>query len=156
MQLLPRTQRLWQTCETSRLPGFVDDTSHWSKVLQLFFSSENEMQKLQTKTHSITSKMRDNASFQLYAPEDDKTGNLSALLNPADSCVALAKRCVVMALTNHSFTWKNAFPLCYLSGFLKPVTGKLHVELPALKDMRCLGLESISGLGAFLRGRKLW
>ena len=34
---------------------FVDDTSQWSKVLQFFFSSESEMQKLQKKTHSITS-----------------------------------------------------------------------------------------------------
>ena len=115
-------------------PGFVDDTSHWSKGLQLFFSSENDLQKLQKKTHNTTSKMRDNASFQLHAREDDKTGNLSALLKPADSCVALTKKCVLMALTNHSFTWKNAFPLCYHSGFLIPVTGKLHVELPALRD----------------------
>ena len=69
--------------------GFVDDTSHRSKVLQLFFSSESGMQKLQ-KTHNITSKMRNNASFQLYAPEDDETGNLSTHLKPADSCAGLA------------------------------------------------------------------
>ena len=37
--------------------GFVDDTSHWSKVLQLFFSSENEMQKLEQKTHNFVSTM---------------------------------------------------------------------------------------------------
>ena len=43
------------------------------------------MQKLRKKTHNITSKMRNNASFQLYAPEDDKTENLSTLLKPADS-----------------------------------------------------------------------
>ena len=61
MQLLPRTQRLWQTCETSiQTPGFFGDTTHWSKVLQLFFSSENEMKKLQKKTHNITLKMRKN------------------------------------------------------------------------------------------------
>ena len=53
-------------------PRFVDDTSHW---VQLFFSSDSEMQKLQKKTHYVTSKMRNNASFQLYAPEDAKTGN---------------------------------------------------------------------------------
>ena len=53
-------------------PWFVGDTSHWSKVLQLFFSSESKMQKLQKKTRNITSKMRNNESFQLYAPEDDK------------------------------------------------------------------------------------
>ena len=91
-----------------------------------------------------------NASFQLYAPEDDKTGNMSALLKPADSCAGLAKKCVLVALTNHLFTWKNAFPLCCLSGFLIPVTGKLHVKLLALEDMRCLGLESVSGSGSFL------
>ena len=130
--------------------GFVDDISHWSKVLQLFFSSENEMQKLQKKTHNSTSKVRNNASFQLYAPGDDKTGNLSALLKTADSCAGLAKECVLMALTNHSFTWKDAFPLCCLSGFWIPVTGKLFVKPLALEDMRCLGLESISGLGSFL------
>ena len=44
----------------------------------------------------------------------------------------------------------NAFPLCCLSGFLIPVTGKLYVKLLALEEMRCLGLESISGLGSFL------
>ena len=83
--------------------GFVDDTSHRSKVLQLFFSSGSEMQKLQ-KTHNITSKMRNNALFQLYAPEDDKTGNLSTLLKLADSCAGLATECVLMAVSNHSVT----------------------------------------------------
>ena len=98
-------------------PRFVDYTSYWSKVLQLFFSSESEMQKLQKKTHNITSKMRNNASFQWYAPEDDKTGNMGTLLKPADSCAGLAKKYVLMALTNHSLTWdKNAFPLCCFSG----------------------------------------
>ena len=104
-------------------PGFVDETSHWSEVLQLFFSPENDLQKLQKKTDNITSKMRNNASFPLHAPEDDKTGKLSALLKPADSCVALTKECVLMALTNHSFTWKDAFPLCCLSGFLNTRNG---------------------------------
>ena len=78
-------QRNFQT------PGFVDDTSHWSKVLQLFFSSESEMQKLQKKTHNIAS----------TAPEDDITGNTSTLVKPADSCAAWPKS-----------AWdKNAFPL---------------------------------------------
>ena len=108
------------------------------------------MQKLQKKTHNVLSKMRNNASFQLYAPEDDKTGNMSALLGPADSCAGLAKKCVLVALTNHSFTWKDAFPLCCLARFWIPVTGKLYVKLLALEDVRCLGLESISGLGSFL------
>ena len=31
-----------------------------------------------------------------------------------------------------------------------PATGKFHVKLLALEDMRCLGLESIWGLGSFL------
>ena len=34
--------------------------------------------------------------------------------------------------------------------FLTPITGKFYVKLLALEDMRCLGLESISGLGSFL------
>ena len=88
-------------------PRFVDGTSHMSKVVQLF-SSEREMQKTQKKTH----KMRN------PAPEDDKTGNMSTLLKPADSCGGLVKMCALVALTNHSFTWDtNAFPLCCLSGF---------------------------------------
>ena len=137
--------------EKVHLPSHVKALSHWSKVLQLFFSSESEMQKLQRKTHNITSKMCNNGSFQLYALEDDKTGNLGTLLKPADSCAGLAHKCVLVALTHHSFTWdKNAFPLCCLSGFLIPVTGKFHVKLLALEDMRCLGLESIPGLGSFL------
>ena len=96
-------------------PGLVDGTSHLGMVLQLFFSSESKMQKLQKKTQNIASKMCNNASFQLCAPEDffDTTGNTSTLLKPADGCAVLAKKCVPMALTNHSITWiKNAFPLC--------------------------------------------
>ena len=34
--------------------------------------------------------------------------------------------------------------------FSTAITGKFYVKLLALKDMRCLGLESISGLGSFL------
>ena len=94
--------------------GFVDDASHWSKVLQLFFSSENEMQKHQKKTHNVLSKMRNNASFQLYAPEDDKTGNMSALLKPADSC----DECVVMSVLktcNQSFPHGRSLVKCWTS-----------------------------------------
>ena len=56
-----------------------------------------------------------------------------------------------MAVTNHSFTWdENAFPLCCLSVFLTPITGKFHVKLLALEDMRCLGFGLILVLGSFL------
>ena len=142
--------QLSQNAETmSDLRNFLE----LEQVLQLFFSSECEMQKLQKKTHNISSKMRNNASFQLYAPEDDKTGNMSTLLEPADSYAVLAKKCVLMPLTNHSFTWdKNAFPLCCLSGFLTPFTGKFYLKLLALEDMRCLGLEST--LGSFFAAER--
>ena len=77
--------------------------------------------------------MRNSASLQLYALEDDMTGDMSTPLKPAD---------VRMALTNHSVTWdKNAFPLCCLSVLLTAITGTFYVKLLALEDMRSLGLE---------------
>ena len=64
------------------------------------------MQKLHKKTLNITSNMRNNASLQLCAPGNDKTGNLSTLVMPTDSCALL------MALSKHSFTWnKHALSL---------------------------------------------
>ena len=130
--------------------GFVDDTPHVSKILRSFLFSPCEMQKIPKQTHNITSKMRNNVSFQLYAPEDEKIGNLSTLLKPTDSCAGLAQKCVLMALSNHSCKWdKNAIPHCCSSFFLTPTTGKFYVELLTLEDMRCFGLKSISGLGSF-------
>ena len=57
--------KLSQTCGTSRLLGSLTTRPR-------FFSSESEMQKIQKKTHNINSKMRNNASFQQCAPEDNR------------------------------------------------------------------------------------
>ena len=131
-----------------RSPRFVDNTSHWSKILQLF-SSESDMQKLQKKTHNIFEDAQQRVIPVVRARGRQDWKLESTVLKPADSRVGLARRCGRMAFS-HSFTWdKNALPLCCLSGFLIPVTGKFNVKLLALEDMRCLGLESISGLGSF-------
>ena len=130
-------------------PLFVDDTSHWSKVLQLFISSESEMQMLQEKTHDSTSKMRNHSSFQLYAPEDEKTGNLSTPLEPADTCAGLAQNCVL--------TWdKDAFPLCCFSGVFDSSDGEVPRETSGFGGHVVFWTRVDFGAGLFLRGRKLW
>ena len=109
------------------------------------------MQKLQKEDAQHYFEDAQQRVFELYAPEDDKTGNLSTLLKPADSCAGMAKKCVLMALTNHSFAWdNNAFPFCCLSGFLTPATVKVLRETSGLGGHAVFGLESISGLGSFL------
>ena len=86
-------------------PGLFDDTRQVSEILQSFFSFESEMQKIQRRhTHHF---------------KDDKTGNLSTHLKPADSCAGLAQKSVLVATDHQSFTWcRNAHQLCGLSRFL--------------------------------------
>ena len=63
---------------------------------------------------------------------------------------AWPKKCVLMALTSHSFhVGQERFPAAF-RGFLMPVTGKFYVKLLAFEDIL---LKSISGLGSFLAGR---
>ena len=63
--------------------GFVDDTSHRSKVLQLFFfSSENEMQMPQMKTHnkkSVLMAVTGKFYVKLLAFEDKRSLGLESI-----------------------------------------------------------------------------
>ena len=105
----------WRNFQT---PGLVDDTLHWSKVLQLFFSSENEMQKLEKKTQNIASKMRKQRVISVVWARGRQDGKLERASEASGQLRGLGQKCVLMALTSHSFTWdKNAFPLCCFSGF---------------------------------------
>ena len=105
------------------------------------------MPKLQKKTHNITSKMRNNASFPVVRARGRQDGKLEHASEASGQLRGLGQPVRAHGLDQRD---KNAFPLCCLSGFLTPVTGKFCVKLLALEDMRCLGLESISGLGSFL------
>ena len=94
------------------------------------------MQKLENKTHNITSKIRNNTSFQLYAPEDDKTGKHEHA----------SEKVPVHGLQQ---------PLVHV-GIFDTHHGQVPCETLGLGGHAVFGTRVDFGAGVFPRGRKLW
>ena len=138
-------------------PRFVDDTSHWSKVLHLFFSSENEMHKLQKKTRNITSKMRKQRVIPVLRARGRQDGELEHASEASEQLRGLGQKVRAHGIDQPLVhVGQERFPALLPFGFFFDIHyGKVLRETSGFGGHAVFGTRVDFGAGFFLRGRKL-